>query len=724
MNIDLDPPVQMNAALWALRFNRKDLSEYLKTSALFASFAAAIASSAIMAYTHVSRWQIVTATVTLINLYVLPKILHHGNATMIHYALTINLAALSSLFLGGIGAATFSMSRTLLTSLNTYQFSTALFCTFGITALLGYGLPLFKEAIEKAYQLLNKPDEWKENISNLQQQFHRMPEMGLGFLQTNLWQSLVLQMALIKPESILSYWQFLFISTPDYVWSMAAAASGKVSFDQFKEMLDTLDQAASLADIQDEDLPNDIQENYRNRLEIAMRGLKKEDLDKAVALLIESGAKFIPRVLSNEQFLKLFIDDALEATNSILQEFLDKAADWQSLAKKCQDLEANILQLEKEVLQFETDSKDVQKKPDVLKKQKLFKEHEELSARLQGINEEFSTVRGEVEKVYVNKRTWINFKALWNKGQNLPFEHGDDLLKLLHDQSFMDEIDKTYRSLIGTGQMQNQTLSDHMQLITNKLVSSNEKAIDEDELTSVMFLAANKGFIQQDFEDLQEWLNLDTPNELEEALASIGLATEDDLYLHDILEPQDISISKTEIRDHLRFYIEKTPVQKKLAGRLDPLDEIDHKQRVYKLGETVSKLFYYAITSGVILVPILIHPYAGLSGFVAGSVVFILTRFGVQRTTDLVNLSNEVINSIPLGNFMRGLVGRRIFSLTPRRREGANQFVSADFFGRMRLINTHMLAAIFISYMMSFRQPFVGSFLQGVALAHEVVHLV
>jgi hypothetical protein len=83
-----------------------------------------------------------------------------------------------------------------------------------------------------------------------------------------------------------------------------------------------------------------------------------------------------------------------------------------------------------------------------------------------------------------------------------------------------------------------------------------------------------------------------------------------------------------------------------------------------------------------------------------------------------------MIDSIPLGSFTRGLIGRRVFSLTPRRREVANQFVAADFFGKMRLINIEMITALFISSIMSFRQPFVGSFLQGVALAHEVVQLV
>ena len=362
MNIDLDPPVQMNAAFGALRWNRKDLTDHLKTAAIYASFAAAILSSAALAYHNSRRWLTITATVSLINLYALPKILHHSNAMVIHYALSINLAALSTLFLGGIGAATFSMNGTLMDALKIYQFSTALFCAFGITALLGYGFPLCRDAISKAYQFLSKADEWKESISNLQEQFHRMPEMGHGCLQANLWQNLVLQIALIKPECILSYWQFLFISNPDYVWSMAAAASESVTLEQFREMLTTFEEAAALADSQDEDLPDEIQENYLNRLKISMKSLKKGDLDEAVQELLSSGSKFMPRVLSNEQFLGLIDDEALDAADRLCQKFLDHIDDWSShMQEYCGILETTILKLKQDVLQLEKEVQDLRK---------------------------------------------------------------------------------------------------------------------------------------------------------------------------------------------------------------------------------------------------------------------------------------------------------------------------------------------------------------------------
>lgn len=727
MHIDVNSPLERDAAHWARKINslsRKDLTERLKIAAIFASFAAAILTSAYAAYANPAGWCTITAAISLSNLYAMPKILHHGNAAMIKYALSINLTALSSIFMGGLAAAIVSMSRTMMASLKIYQFSTALFCAFGTTALLGYGVPLCREAMEKAYQLLIHADETNENIKNLGEQFHNLPEMGLGLLQSNLWQSFALQVALIKPDFVFSFWDCFLIDSPDYVWSIAAATVETISLEGFQRMLDTFREDASLAEAQNKILPVDRQENYQSRLKVALKRLDTKDLKSAAASLLESGSKFIPHLMSNEQFLELFIGDPLNATNELLQTFLDQAAQWPSLSMRHGALEADILKLEQDILQSENDFINAQPAA----QDALLQAQELLSEREQHINKEFIDLRAEIEKTYINMRVWQNFAAHWSKGQILPFEHADELLDLLHNQTIMNEIDKAYRSMIGTGQgrhqTQHQTLGDQRQLMTNKVIASTGKEDEEEPLSVIDFLSAKKGFIVEDFYILQERLDLDSPHELEEALASIGLQNEEDFYRNNILEPQD-SLTKSECRNNLLNFIEKNAKQKKLSRRIEPLDEMDRKKRAYELGETVSRVLYHAISSGLIMVPILIHPYAGISGFVIGSIVFILKRFGIQRAVDLVNLSNDTIESVPGGISMRDLIGRRIFSLTPLRREEANRFVSADFFGRMRMINVKMIAAIFISYLsMRLEQPYLGSFLQGVSFAHEVVHLV
>ena len=97
----------------------------------------------------------------------------------------------------------------------------------------------------------------------------------------------------------------------------------------------------------------------------------------------------------------------------------------------------------------------------------------------------------------------------------------------------------------------------------------------------------------------------------------------------------------------------------------------------------------------------------------------------MPRIDEWVRFCNDAIDVVPFGNFLCNLLRRPVFSISPDRREQGNDFVAADFFGKMRSINAKMVAAIFISSL-NIRQgnPFIGSFLQGVALAHEVVYLV
>ncbi len=53
--------------------------------------------------------------------------------------------------------------------------------------LIGYGMPFFYQGLQKGYDFINKPD-WQQNFLHLKTQFHRLPEVGLGLLQCNLWQ--------------------------------------------------------------------------------------------------------------------------------------------------------------------------------------------------------------------------------------------------------------------------------------------------------------------------------------------------------------------------------------------------------------------------------------------------------------------------------------------------------------------------------------------------------
>jgi hypothetical protein len=703
----------------SFQIDYKDAVTFLKSATTITFLASAIFASAYVAYQNPKKWWISTLSVSIMNLYLLPKILHYGNPSMIKMAIIVNLTALGSLSLGGIGIYVSNVSKNTVTSIKTYQFSTALFCMFFATGFLGYAVPLFRTALQKVYEIVNNGEDWRERFLKLHDQFHHMPEVGLGFLQTNLLKNFLLQISLIKPELILSVSQIFHITPPQYILAMTTAIGGKVTLDQFRDIIRDMEQQANLASFQGTDVPEDMQENFLIRIKIALRSMKKDDLRAGISLLLSNGPKLIPQALSHSRFLNIFEEDVLNATNSSLKEFLALMASWDDLIDRYEILSVKIFQLEDElIIRFTPD-------PVTQKIQNLTStEEENFSQRHTEINQEFVELRAEVEKIYLNKRNWQDFAPLWNIQQQLPFEDSDELLTLLHDQSLLQEIEQTYRALIETGKAPNQSLSDRLQFIASKLSTLHE-VDQEDELLSVVdFLAINHRFIQKDYEDLQEWLNLDSPHDLDDALKSIGLATEENLYENNIL-PRQGELSKAEIRANLKHHIEHVPKSDQLAERIQTLEEIDQTKTHYAIIKKVMRAIFHAITSGLLLVPILIHPYAGGSGFVFGMVYFTLKRFEVPGTQKIADFSEELLVSLPFGNFLKNLLNRRVFSLNPQRRDLANQFINANFSGQMRILNYQILLAIFISHFnIKFEKPVVGCFLQGMALADEVVSLI
>ena len=709
VHIDNQYPVGAETDHWSFQMDYKYAAASLKSAAIITVLATAVLASAHMAYQNPGRWMLTTISVNLVNLYLLPKVLHYGNPAMIKIALVVDLATLGSLSLGGVGVGVVHLSRDTFTLLKTYQFSPALFRTFLITGFLGYGVPLFRSALEKAHHMLNYSEEWQDRFVDLHEQFQFMPEVGLGFLQTNLWQSFLLILSLLKPEHILSFCQTFDINPPGYIWAMAAAGD-QVTLNQFRMTIMGMEQMADMYRLQGTPLPAEMQDGFRMRLKIALRTMKKEEQREGIYLLLSNGSKLIPDVLSNSQFLDLFVADALDATNASLKEFIGLMNSWDDLTSRHQQFSVNIIQFEQDM-----QTQNMQNL--------TLDEEEAFSQRHKELNQEFVELRKEVEKVYLNKRIWQDFAPIWNAQQELPFNESDTLLDILHDQDLLKEIEETYRSLIGTGQAPNQTLSDRLQYITSKLVSLHEDDEEEDPVSAIIFLAANKGFIKKDYENLQEWFNLDSANELEEAMEGIGLGTEEDLYEKDIL-PRQGQLSKAEICTNLRYYIEHAPKPNKLNDRIQPKDEIDKTTSAYRVIEKVTRAVFHAITSGLILVPILIYPYAGATGFVLGTTFFTLKRFGAPGTQAISDLTYAFFNNLPLGDFLHNLLTRRVFSLSGRR-ELANQFGNADFWGRMRILNFQILLTMFVAHSsLRYEQPIIGGFLQGIAFASEVVDLV
>lgn len=759
MNNEIRHPIgiRIEENQWPFQEDDNVTPSIFKSAGTITALAITLFAATYLAYQNPGRWWLTTSCACLVNLYTLPKALNLGSPAMIKVALIANQTALGSLGLGGLGVITFVLSKSLMTFLKTYQFSQVLFSAFLITGFVGYGFPLFLGALKKVHQLLNYP-QWQQRILQLHEQFHRMPEVGLGFFQTNLWDSFVLNLTLLKSDYIFTFYQTIEIDPPNYVWAMATAINDYITLDQFQEMIENMAdkqmniRAEILADIQEDmaaniqanlqnnvpvdiqnniqdeilaDIENDIQndplgeggtENNHMRLKAALKSIRKEDLHQATIFLLSNGFKLIPHVISNEQFLSLCTEDALDATNDAIQEFLDSINSWQDLYPRFQKLTNDIFYLESEVNG---------KNPQQLAPQEI----EDLCQLHKKLNEEFNDLHAQIGKAYFNKRIWGKYIPLWDDKMKFPFELGGELLKALHDQALLKEIEEAFLALSDTEyippkdannkQPKPRTLRDRLQHITNKLLPF-KKEEDEDPVSALMFLAANQNLVQRDCEDLQEWFNLDSPHDLEEALEKIGLGKEEDLYANDIL-PRRGALPKIEIMNNLQRYIERAP-KPHLANRIRPKAQLNKKSLLIKLIETVTRFFYHAITSGLILIPMLIQPEAAAIGCIFGTSFFILKRLDAPGIQAIADLGNEIKNELP--SFVVNFLNRRLFSLSPSRREDARQFVNADFFERMQILNLQIFSSIFIAHIGRGEAPGMGAFFQGVFLANEVFNIV
>jgi TolA-binding protein len=708
---DILPPLNAEVC-YEMQMNTTSVASRLKSAAIISALAASILTSAYLFYTNPSKWMLATASVMVINLYTLPKILRYGNETVIKFALAANLVALSSLSIGGIGTANIHLSQWLWASLKAYDFGEALVSSFLVTGMMGYGVPLFRETLEKAYRFLHDPD-FQKCLTSLREQFHGRPEVGLGFMQGCLWESFILHLALFQPQFLINFCQYFDITLPNYAWPMAATASEKIDIEQFDHLLVDMENMSDAVNLQGYPLSDDIRASSLLNLKFALQSLKSADLPVAISKLLSRGAKLIPNIISNEQFVKLFTEDALTATNESIQKFLELIETWENLSNKHYALNGKIKQLEQDI----QNSNMQQLTP---------KEEENLHQRYEELHQQFTELRIKIEKIYFNKRIWQGFAPIWNKEDGLLFERSEEILNILHDQDLLKEIDDIYRTMVGTGQGAHRTVIDRLQHIKNKLATLHGDEEGDEVVSAIMHLAANQAFIQKDFEDLQKWLKLDSPHDLEDALAAIGLATKENLYDNAIL-PRQGQLSKADIRKNLRRFIKKAP-SPRLADRVQPKDGMDQATPAYTISEKVSRFMFYAITSGLVMVPILIHPYMGGTGFALGICFFILKRFDVPGTQAIADFSYELLRSLTLGEIVYGMLrNRRILSFSPQHREASNRFVNADFFARMRVISLQILGSLLISYFPvhnSSTEIGIGSFLQGVAIADEVISLV
>jgi hypothetical protein len=267
-------------------------------------------------------------------------------------------------------------------------------------------------------------------------------------------------------------------------------------------------------------------------------------------------------------------------------------------------------------------------------------------------------------------------------------------------------------------------ITDRLKYILNKIQTD-----EEEPQTSYYSLALHghwtdanqlqrKGFIQEDYEDLRNWLNLDEAKDIEEAMEFIGLKSEEDLYEKEILTRENENETKSSIRDKLYNYIQNAKLKK--FEKINPVDTVQNSSLASMIGKKVAKVFYRLIASGMILVPILVKPEDWLTGFALGSCFFIFKRFGVYGTREL---AEEFIKYTDNNLILRVLRNFQVINLGLQEKI-ADRFADYDLIGKIRVINLLFVKTILGLYLNPRFNPAIGAFLQGIAFSHEFVNMI
>lgn len=776
--------IQLGARLEAFVPNYQQYIS-VKSLATLTALAFTTLGGAFLAYRNPRQWIMTTLSVCLADFYLLPRVLRHGNAQMIKGAILLHLTAMGSLVLGGIVPLVATLAKAIGVYAKAYNFSNALFCSFLLTGLIGYGAPLALKNLQNVYEMLAKGENWRQMFEKVRLHFNQQPEVGLGFLQCNLWESLLLHGALLAPTYLRECYQKLEKSFSADVKNILLISSDRGDIHKCQEYVEELEHYALIQEFnnlgvnddairrlmdmlraqnqQDDDELEEMEEALRNlmrnqdlddiavghlkdrtyqSLKLAIETCQEGDLPQVINLILTHITKLTPRAVSYRSYAELFQEEALEVADSKIQQFIDILEEWPDIEKQELDLylEAKAFhdELKKLTPQELSDIKEGKKGEYLQLKQQNF----------QDLNQRFLQLRTRVEAVYQQKRIWQDFERLIDEDIWPAFDQQEALQDILKDQALLRKIDFTYQSLMGKGLGvgNHQNLADTLQIISNKL-SQLESQKDDDEQSLILFLALEYAFIQKDYHDLQKWLQVDSPHQVEDKLKEIGLVTQEDIenkvigalqneenkavegeLEDDIVEKENdvdvpkIKLTKAQLRENLKHFIEDA-----LSVNDEVLVDIKAVQEpfMHRLAKKVTHVIYRLIVAGSILTPVLIFPKQALIGFGVGAVFFVLQYFGCPGTQDIADMAEALIVNLPFGNYLHRLLNRRIIHLNRQQIGEREDFIRADFFERMRIINWHLVCAFYVTVAnLHSVEEGHGGFIQGIALAHEVAQIV
>lgn len=689
------------------------ISEKLKKAAILSTYALGVLSSSYLAYRNPKAHFFVSLGVIFLNIFSLPKILHHSKPKLLKAAIGANLFALGCTLLGGGVTRALIAARMIFTSLRMSHFMSALIFTQIVAGFVGFELPVFKEILRKSHQFFSKK-KLIDRLGDLQKHYKELSVKGSKFSK-EIMRTLAFYGSLVSFEGVLFFHHILFrlfrknIISSQRLFGVELLTSRMctqehLSMDQFKRLIETMNLWSSSFFEQGMTAPDHLQKKLLLILKYALNSLSPNDLETAIPSILSIGSQVVPTLFTNEQFSQLFSQGILSKADNSIKKFLQTVEDWEKLQGQYDALLEKAKKLEVDI-------------QGVNIAQLTSKEFSQYDDQVQSLNQTLQEFRKKIDEINFQKK---HIAYLGGAQVSHIIVENSKINKYLNDQAFWKKINDVQRSITMVGQGSNRTLHDRFQYIKSKLSQFKEQNNEEEEeFSSVLFLAVQSAFVTKDYDALQNWLKLESKAEIDEALKKIGLEKKEDFYSKGIFSSSG-KFSKVEILKSLKSYIDhsqKPIVQKKETKPLGK-PKLTMKEVVKK----VMRVSCHAMLSGLGVFPMLVSPIAGISGFTLGIGYLMLKRLKFPGMPKVQSRMQSFVEKIPGSQFYRTYFqNNQAITHTPMRMRLVDDFVNANVTHKMQIVFFRITRELFLHKLLFLGSP-VHGFLQGINTANEVVH--
>lgn len=680
--------------------------------------------SAYLAYSSGGKWFLVTASVGLLNMGSISKLFEKGNTRFGRAALAVSFIVTGSFFAGGVAVFGITWTKMTLISLKAISLDSILNYSFGATALIGYGVPLTRSFLRMAYQI-SVEDVWKRKLENISLQFRHLNQVrDLGFF--SFWKEKFLQVIAIQHPDIVPTLQYVGVSVSSQVRALHSQIFSSSPFEAFSNNLLFIQNIAAEMRQGLVAYSGNYKAEIMRNLKESIESMEEEDFKRAVDLLQENLVHILPQIFTTKQLAELLKGKILDRLKQKLNEF----------NREISALQDN--QMDDYIHEMETELDPIEKDFDTRQPG----QEASLQARLDQVNHKFTQKRELFERLIREKRALEAFTSIPQHYFTVLTENNqfDEVLNVIEIVKYSPDLLRKLQDYhLGTlNPLHNNSLGriyNRIQKLKNKIAIAQNANQQTDSVEAWEFLGSNRcGFVQKDYQELLEWLQIDNLGDIEAKFHELELKTEEDLYVKNILPRNNVpgaaNITKLQIKDNLKNYIaerlkpKEDPIRTKVYKTLINLGGAGN-HHLRNLSKKVIRVLYQLITKSLILVPVLLYPRASAAGATTGFVYYVLKRFKFLFMNRLDHAIESVRNVSFYNIFVALAFGRSLFSLTEANRNNMEMFAEASLFGRMRILNMEIFATIFIaSARLGDPGPLgLGGFIQALALTRELNQL-